>query len=86
MSRNMVNVVFDNDKVMQQQAYILSRLGRSFEDVGNDKVATILYDVADVLSHQGKAVIDAHGALQEAELRRSNESTANILTALVAGV
>lgn len=81
-----LNSVFDNHKRMQSVYYKLNRLGESFAATGNDKVAIQLFDIADDVISAAEDVRSSFGSDQDKRWKETQQSTANILSALVAGV
>lgn len=86
MSNAHLDAVFDNWKAMEDVSFRLRRLASSFDDTGNKHVADKLWAVAEEIITWAERVRDTHSEKLSEDLAQSRETTANIMTALVAGL
>ena len=83
--KEMINVVYEMHEQFNDIAYSLRDTATSARDLGLDRLADRCEAQAEIIVQSAKKVSDACGAAVRENLKRVQESSGNVLTALLAG-
>ena len=85
MDRKYLDILHEHDCVIREATYRLEHMGKSFVALHFDGLAGELFDIADALRNSFKDVNSGYGDELRDRIRQTEQSTANMLEAFVAG-